>query len=1072
MTKGRYFHCLWLLVVVIIPVRAQQAGELWGMAYSGGHDGVGVVFKTDADGKNQSVQNYFSSLCPGAFPQRTQLIQAANGKMYGVTTSGGAGNFGELFEFDPTTKTYSRKFDFDYKVNGAYPYGSLTQALNGKLYGMTSNGGAGLGGVLFEFDPSTGAFTKKLDFNGLDNGAYPYGSLTQASDGKLYGMTYGGGTNNFGIIFSYDPATSILSKELDFDGSISGAYPYGSLVQAANGKLYGMTFNGGANNKGVLFEFDPVTTTCTNKVNFNGSNGASPYGSLIQATSNGKLYGMTSAGGVNNLGMLFEYNIATSDFVAKMNFNGSSNGASPQGDLMEASNGKLYGMTGYGGANGDGAFLEYDPATNTCVKKIDFAYYVTGANPFGGLIESNGALYGMTSNGGAYYFGVLFAYDMASSAYAKDLDFSGSVNGAYPEGNLVQASNGKLYGMTASGGSKSLGVLFEYDPASGIYSKKQDFDGSTGAYPSGSLVQAPNGKLYGMTTNGGNNNFGILFEYEPYGNLVKKVDFDWSVGAYPYGGLTVANNGKLYGMTSQGGVNGNGVLFEFDPATGLIAKKMDFNGTLSGANPYGNVTQAANGKLYGMTLHGGVNDDGVIFEYDLITSAYTKKLDFSAALNGSDPYGGLAQLPSNGKLYGMTSKGGANDLGLLFSIDPTTGAFNKEFDFTGTDNGAKPQGTLIQSASGKLYGMTTYGGANSNQGVLFEYDPVTKIYTKRTDFNWDNGANPTYGQLIIFRSPQTITFNPLTQKTYGDAPFALTATVSSGLTASFVSSDTTVAKINGTTVTLLKGGTVTITAIQNGNINFLPAPAVQQTLIAKANQTITFYALTSKTVGDASFNLTATATSGLPINYTASSNKVTLNGNIVTLVSAGRDTIVAHQPGNSEFYAATPTWQSFCVQPAKPVITITNPNTESPTLYSSAASGNQWFLDGEAIAGAHGTSITVTTSGTYKVQATVDDCVSTFSNDQPVIITGELTQLPDAIALFPNPAHDVIILKGFAHEEVDESFVIDLVGRYSAVKLYADQGFLKADVSTIPSGLYVFEIRGKNSIRQIRFVKQ
>jgi uncharacterized repeat protein (TIGR03803 family) len=82
--------------------------------------------------------------------------------------------------------------DFD-GANGAIPQGSLMQASDGKLYGMTSYGGSSVAGDIFSFDPSTSTYTKLKDFDGI-NGRNPWGSLIEASDGKLYGMTYAGGT--------------------------------------------------------------------------------------------------------------------------------------------------------------------------------------------------------------------------------------------------------------------------------------------------------------------------------------------------------------------------------------------------------------------------------------------------------------------------------------------------------------------------------------------------------------------------------------------------------------------------------------------------------------------------------------------------------------------------------------------------------------------------------------------------------------------------------------------------------------------------------------------------------------
>jgi uncharacterized repeat protein (TIGR03803 family) len=112
--------------------------------------------------------------------------------------------------------------DFD-GANGAYPYGSLMQAADGKLYGTTNGGGNGGYGVIFSFDLSTSAYTTVKDFD-YTNGGYPVGSLMQASDGKLYGTTNGGGNGGYGVIFSFDPSSSTYSKVQDYNGT-NGARP-------------------------------------------------------------------------------------------------------------------------------------------------------------------------------------------------------------------------------------------------------------------------------------------------------------------------------------------------------------------------------------------------------------------------------------------------------------------------------------------------------------------------------------------------------------------------------------------------------------------------------------------------------------------------------------------------------------------------------------------------------------------------------------------------------------------------------------------------------------------------------
>ena len=283
------------------------------MTSSGGTNGAGVIFKTDSTGNNQSIAYNFSVINAGRAPQE-KLYQASNGKFYGMTKYGGTNNKGVLFEYDPTINAYTKKIDFNAPNNGANPAGSLIQATNGKLYGMTKYGGTNNIGVIFEYDIATNTLTKKADFTDSLTGKTPNGSLMQASNGKLYGVAKNGGINNQGVLFEYDIINDTLIKKVDFDGINKGAYPKGSLMQASNGKLYGMTSGGGAYSGGVLFEYVIVNDTLIKKVDLGGNKGSGPWGSLMQAT-NGKLYGMTRSGGANNKGVLFEYDIASDTLI-------------------------------------------------------------------------------------------------------------------------------------------------------------------------------------------------------------------------------------------------------------------------------------------------------------------------------------------------------------------------------------------------------------------------------------------------------------------------------------------------------------------------------------------------------------------------------------------------------------------------------------------------------------------------------------------------------------------------------------------------------------------------------------
>ncbi|MBI4930249.1 MAG: hypothetical protein HY841_05770 [Bacteroidetes bacterium] len=197
---------------------------------------------------------------------------------------------------------YIKLYDFGSNPNdGQTPYGTLIS--DGTfLYGMTGNGGTNTKGNIFKIKPDGTGFANLLDFSGVTNGSYPQGSLI--SDGTfLYGMTNMGGTNDLGTIFKIMPDGTGYVKLLDFAGVANGSFPYGSLISDGT-FFYGMTYGGGTGGSGTIFKIMPDGTGYAKLLDFAGpTNGSEPYGSLI---SDGTfLYGMTSLGGTGSSGTIF-----------------------------------------------------------------------------------------------------------------------------------------------------------------------------------------------------------------------------------------------------------------------------------------------------------------------------------------------------------------------------------------------------------------------------------------------------------------------------------------------------------------------------------------------------------------------------------------------------------------------------------------------------------------------------------------------------------------------------------------------------------------------------------------------
>jgi len=376
------FYALFLLCTIAALSTSAQT-QLWGTATHGGATGQGTIFSADQYGNNFHVE-YSLVNALGAWPNGSPVL-ADNHKLYGVTELGGFGDSCVVYSYDPLTGTFTDIHDlYQYIQFGYNAKSGMFKSENGMLYGLTSNGGLNGSGVIYQVDPFTDTYTDIYDFN-MTDGANPWGTLIQLLDGKLYGMTQSGGANNAGVIFSFDPVTMVYTKLYVFDYVNGGNPTYGKLMQASDGKLYGTTQGGGNNSDGVIFSFDIASGVYTKLHDFNGTNGMYPNASLIQAT-NGKLYGMTANGGSYYNGVLYSYEIGTSTFSKLYDFN-SIDGSNPKRGVTQASSGKLHGTTYSGGTSGAGVAFSYDILTGTYTKQVDFNLLI-GAGPDCEIIET------------------------------------------------------------------------------------------------------------------------------------------------------------------------------------------------------------------------------------------------------------------------------------------------------------------------------------------------------------------------------------------------------------------------------------------------------------------------------------------------------------------------------------------------------------------------------------------------------------------------------------------------------------------------------------------------------------
>jgi len=342
------------------------------------------------------------------------------------------------------------------------------------------------------------------------NGEYPHGGLVEDSNGNLFGTTLAGGADKFGTVFEVAHNGNTITTLASFTGS-NGLFPNGGLVEDSSGNLFGTTEAGGADNLGTVFEVVHNTNTITTLASFTGSNGETPYATLVEDNS-GNLFGTTQEGGADNLGTVFEVAYNSSTITTLASFTGS-NGGYPEAGLVEDSSGNLFGTTPWGGAGNDGTVFEVAHNSNTITALASFTVSI-GDTFAGVVVDSSGDLFGTTQLGGSSGTGTVFEVAHNTNTITTLASFASTwSNGNNPfVAGLVEDSSGNLFGTTTAGGALGTGTVFEVAHNSNTITTLASFTGSNGEEPLAGLEEDSSGNLFGTTCFGGPNGTGTVFE--------------------------------------------------------------------------------------------------------------------------------------------------------------------------------------------------------------------------------------------------------------------------------------------------------------------------------------------------------------------------------------------------------------------------------------------------------------------------------------------------------------------------------------------------------------------------------
>ena len=382
---------------------------------------------------------------------------------------------------------------------------------------------AGALGCTFSLQFSATAIAKSKEtvlhsFGSGTDGQYSLASVINVK-GTLYGTTYAGGSDGLGTVFSVDPDTGAETVIHSFLSGTDGEFPVANLTDV-KGTLYGTTEFGGSSGEGTVFSVDPATGAEAVIYSFgSGTDGAGPTADLIDVK--GTLYGTTDDGGANGDGTVFSLDPTTGAETVVYSFCSQANcadGAEPYGGLIDVK-GTLYGMTFLGGANecdsrGCGTVFSVDPTTGAEAVVHSFGSGTDGANPYDALLDVKGTLYGTTGAGGAYGYGTAFSLDPTTGAETVLHSFGSGSDGFSPAANLIDVK-GTLYGTAFGGGNGSHGgMVFSISPKTGAEKVIYDFcsqQGCTdGTQPDAGVIDVK-GTLYGTTELGGAYSYGTVW---------------------------------------------------------------------------------------------------------------------------------------------------------------------------------------------------------------------------------------------------------------------------------------------------------------------------------------------------------------------------------------------------------------------------------------------------------------------------------------------------------------------------------------------------------------------------------
>jgi len=318
------------------------------------------------------IYSFGSQKNDGSSPY-SRVVFGPGGLLYGTTVYGGAENHGTVYSLQPPATACKATlcpwdetilYSFTGGADGAYPlYGDLIFDQAGNIYGTTGGGGSSGGGVVFKLARSGSSWSESVLWNLSDDGggSDPMGSVIFDPAGNLYGVTSFGGGGSYGAVYELSPTQSGWSETSLYSFTSEDGNGSGGLVMDAHGNLFGVT-GGLTGGNSAVYELTPQNGgwSFAQLQNF----GLEYDGAVAAPTfdAHGNLYGPLPTVNESFTGEIFRMTPSGNQWLysAYYTFNGSTSGL-PLGAVTFDASGNMYGTGLAGGSDYDGTVWEITP---------------------------------------------------------------------------------------------------------------------------------------------------------------------------------------------------------------------------------------------------------------------------------------------------------------------------------------------------------------------------------------------------------------------------------------------------------------------------------------------------------------------------------------------------------------------------------------------------------------------------------------------------------------------------------------------------------------------------------------